>query len=157
MAFDHRAVSRRVTEHTPRIDALRDGPVVLNRALTLGPPLDPMAGHPDLEAAHLEWASSAGGAPVGRRRVVAGVRRRLLAVLMGPEWERHGRVLRDLTRLTDALAKRCDELNTKIHTTHEHLEEVLAALSTDLTAVAAIVADLSPALPEDRDASPPDG
>jgi len=126
-----------------------EGPTPLARAFTLGPPLPEMAGHPELGHAHQGWVDLEARAPDGggADRRVAGLVVRILR--RHPEYRQQRELLAQLTRVVDALAKRCDELERRLRLLHDETVEVADVLSEDLTRLSALAAVR-------RDASPPD-
>lgn len=128
-----------------------DAPSTLSAPFTLGPPLPDMAGHPELAAAHRGWVAVEGETGDAPRRG-GGPRAALARVALGalrrhPEYRHQRDLLAQLTRVVDALAKRCDELDRRLGTLHDHVGEVSAVLSEDVTRLAAMVASGRPPPP----------
>jgi hypothetical protein len=102
-----------------------------------------MAGHPELGAAHQGWVALSGSASTlsarpGGRAVLA--RLVLGALRHHPEYRQQRDLLAQLTRVVDALAKRCDELDRRLTLLHDHVGEIAAVLSEDVTRLAALTA-----------------
>jgi hypothetical protein len=113
-----------------------DAPLVLEHPFALGAPLPDMAGLPELAAAHRGWvdlehALSSRARPVGVRATAARIALGLLR--RHPEYRHQRELLAQLTRVADALAKRCDELDRRLRLMHDQMGEVAAVLSEDLT------------------------
>ena len=118
-------------------------PAVLRRPFTLGPPLDEMAGHPELGAAHRGWVMLS--LETGTRRRHKSLVERLASVVLAvlrrhPEYRHQRQLLQNLTRVVDALAKRCDELDQRLGALHAQCGEVADALGEDLTRATALIA-----------------
>jgi len=125
------------------------GPTPLSRAFTLRPPLPELAGHPELADAHKGWVDveAAGPGGGGLEQRVAGLVVKILR--RHPEYRQQRELLAQLTRVVDALAKRCDELERRLRLLHDETAEVADVLSEDLTRLSALAALR-------RDASAPD-
>ena len=131
----------RVAASAADLGAPGGAPRSLRRAFTLGPPLHPMAGHPELAAAHEGWVELTGA----RRAPVSGMRARVARLVVGvirshPEYRHQRDLLAQLTRVVDALAKRCDELEQRLQVVHDEVEDIAAVLSEDLTRLTALLA-----------------
>jgi hypothetical protein len=130
-----------------------DAPTPLDQPFTLGPPLEEMAGHPELAAAHQGWVELAGR--TGASPTHGGVRERLALLVLGalrrhPEYRQQRELLAQLTRVVDALAKRCDELDRRLQRLHDEVGEIATVLSEDLTRLTALTAsDKDPTRPSD--------
>ncbi len=121
-------------------------PEPLARPFSLGEPLDDIAGHPDLDGAHRRWAALAGEPDAASRRgprpPLSGLGSRML--LRHRVVRQHHAMLSELTRVVDALAQRCDELNRRLMLMHEQAEEMYGVLSEYLSRVTALLATRVP-------------
>ena len=121
-------------------------PEPLARPFSLGEALDDIAGHPDLDGAHRRWAALGREADAassgGLRARLSGLGGHLL--LRHPVVRQHHDMLSELTRVVDALAKRCDELNRRLTLMHAQTEEMYGVLSEDLSRVTALLATRVP-------------
>ena len=154
MAKQSRASAHDVAVSAPELSGPGGAPRPLTNAFTLGEPLDHMAAHPDLDAAHRSWLAFEGdGAPQPGRRGIRVTLGRLASRIFvhEPTIAHHHALLSELTRIVDALAKRCDELDRRLGLLHEQLGEVTAVLGDDLTRLSAMVAS------EQRESPEPDG
>ena len=126
-------------------DALKGpgaAPEPLVRPFSLGEYLDDIAGHADLDRVHRRWEALGQGPDAASSR---GLRARLRGfadrmLLRHPTVLQHHAMLSELTRVVDALAKRCDELNRRLMLMHEQAEEMYGVLSEDLSRVTALLA-----------------
>lgn len=154
VAIDPRDLARRIAASADDLGKRGRAPEVLSRPFTLGPPLEEMAGHPDLGAAHRGWVAlseqtgRASGHPRGVRERLAWIA--VAVVRRHPEYRQQQQLLEQLTRVVDALSKRCDELDRRLQGLHEQMGEVAGALGEDLTRVVALVASRADAQTPDH-------
>ena len=102
-------------------------PLLLSAPLEADPAVSPLRGSAELEEMHLRWANQ--GPSVGNATDLE---------LVG-----------SLIRAVDAVAARTDEISDRLRRTQEHLDELMAVLSEDLTRIRAI---LSTGRPQSTDA-----
>jgi len=147
MASERDSPADDVAAFADELGAPGGSPRPLDGPFSLGPPLDEMAGHPELGAAHQGWVALAAGAgPEPSRRGRQALARLVLGALRHhPEYRQQRELLAQLTRVVDALAKRCDELDRRLRLVHDELGEIAAVLSEDVTRLAALAA--SPEVP----------